>query len=71
METVKYNNRDYCVAVQGFDNKNSTYQDICIYLEREYILYEWYCSMAYLCVLNNTEEKYVFLEFVNTVFKDG
>ena len=40
METVKYNNIDYCVAVQGFDNKNSTYQDICIYLEREYILYD-------------------------------
>ena len=61
IKTVKDNNIEYCVAVQ----------DICIYPEREYILYEWYWPMAYACVLDNTDEKYIFPEFYNTAFKAG
>ena len=46
METVKDNNVQYCVTVQGIDQKNSTFQEICIYPERGYILYDKYWSMA-------------------------
>ena len=36
METVKYNNRDHCVAVQCIDQtKTGTFQEICIYPKRE------------------------------------
>ena len=35
METVKENNGEYCVAVQGTkQTKTGTFQDICIYPER-------------------------------------
>ena len=35
METVKDNNGEYFVAVQGIDRtKTGTFQDICIYPER-------------------------------------
>ena len=61
MESFKENNGEYFVAFQGIEQtKTSTFQDICIYLEREYMLYDWYWSMAYLCVLDNTEEQYRF-----------
>ena len=72
METVKDNNGEYCVAVQGIDQtKPGTFQEICIYPEREYILYDCYWSMSYACVLENTEEKYTSPEFANTVLKAG
>ena len=72
MKNVKYNNGEYFVAVQGIERtKNGTFQEICIYPKREYILYDWYWSMAYACALDNTDEKYTFLEFANTVFKAG
>ena len=72
METVKGTNREYCVAVQGIDRiKTGTFQDVCIYPEKEYILYDWYRSMAYTRVLDNTKDKKKFPEFDNTVFKDG
>ena len=55
METFKDNNGEYCVAVQGiYQTQTGTFQYICIYLEREYILYEWYWPMAYACVFDNT-----------------
>ena len=58
METVKDNNREYWFAVQGIDQtKTGTFQEIWIYPEREKILYDWYWSMAYAWVFNNTEEK--------------
>ena len=35
METVKYNNGEYYVAVQGIDQtKTGTFQEICTYTER-------------------------------------
>ena len=35
METVKDNNREYFIAVQGIDQtKTGTFQDICIYHKR-------------------------------------
>ena len=72
METVKYNNGKYYVAVQGIDQtKTGNFQDICIYPKREYILYDWYWSMAYTCVIDNTDKKYILPEFANTVFKAG
>ena len=43
METVKDNNGEYFVAVQGIDwKKTGAFQEICIYPESEYILYDWY-----------------------------
>ena len=55
METFKYNNVEYCVSVQGiYRTKTGTFQDICIYPGREYILYDCYWSMTYACVFDNT-----------------
>ena len=52
METVHDNNRQHCVEFQEIGQaKTSPFQELCIYPEREYRLYEWYRSMAYLCVL--------------------
>ena len=71
METVHYNNEQYCVAVQGIFRKNSTLQELYIYSYREYIIYDWYWSMAYLCVLNNKDGKYILPGFSGTIFKAG
>ena len=72
METVRDNTREYCVTVKGIDRtKTGTFQEICIYPKREYIIYDWYWSMMYMCVLENTDDKYILLEFSNTVFKSG
>ena len=72
METIKDNNGEYFFAVQGIDRtKTDNFQEICSYPEREYILYYWYWSMTHTCVLENTEEKYIFPDFENTIFKAG
>ena len=48
MENVKYNRGFYNVEMQGIDrSKTSTYQEICIYPNREFIPYDWYWSMSY------------------------
>ena len=46
MDTVHDNNGSYSVAVQGIDrSKTSTYQELCMYPDREFIIYQWYCYM--------------------------
>ena len=72
MENVKYNNRCYDVSMQGIEiTKTRTYQEVCIYPEREFFLYDWYWSMAYTCIINPTNEGYIFPKFSKTVFKSG
>ena len=39
MESIKYNNKTYDVVMQGIDRANTiTYQEVCIYPEREFSL---------------------------------
>ena len=50
MENVKYNSGRYNVAIQGIDRANtSTYKELCIYPDREFIIYDWYWYMVYTC----------------------
>ena len=47
MKNVKDNNGTYNVAMQGIErSKTRTYQEVCIYPEREFIIYGWYWPMA-------------------------
>ena len=72
VENVKDNNRCYNVAVQGIDrDKTSTYQELCIYPGREFILYDWYWSMAYPCTIDSSDDKFIFPEFTKNIFKTG
>ena len=60
MKPVHDNSGQYCVVVQGIDQTTgSNCKKIYIYSKKEYILYAWYWSMAYLCVLDNTYGKYI------------
>ena len=55
--------------MQGIDRANtSTYQEICIYLEREFIIYYWYWPMAYTCDIDPSDYNFIFPEFAKTVF---
>ena len=72
MENVKYNNGCYDVAMQGIEiTKTRTYQEVCIFPEREFFLYDWYWSMAYTCIINPSNEGYISPKFAKTVFKSG
>ena len=54
-ETAQDNNGKYSVALQVIDrSKIITYQELCVYPEKEFILYIWYWSMAYNCVMDRT-----------------
>ena len=72
VEFVKDNSGCYNVAIHGIGRaKTSTYQGLCIYTEIEFILYNWYWSMAYICSIDPYEYKFIFPEFYKTVFKSG
>ena len=50
MENAHNNNVSYYVLVQRINrSKTSTYQELCIYPDREFIIYDRYWSMAYTC----------------------
>ena len=72
MENAKGNNGYYNVAIQGFNRaKTSTYQDVYIYPERKFILYNWYWSMAYTFTIYPSDDKFIFPEFAKTIFNSG
>ena len=72
MENVKDNNGCYDVAMQGIGRTNTiTYQEVCIYPERGFFLYDWYWSMAYTCIIDPSNREYIPPEFAKTVFKSG
>ena len=62
----------YYVAVQRIDiSKTSTYQGLCINTEREWILYNWYWSIEYTCVMDRIDEEFILSKYSITVFKSG
>ena len=72
MENVNDNNGSYDVAMQGIEKtKTRTYQELCIYPEKECFLYDWYWSMAYTCIMDTSNNEYIFPEFARTVCKSG
>ena len=72
MKYVKDNSECYNIAIQGINRtNNSNYQEVCIYPESEFILCNWYWSMAYICVIDPSEDKFIFPKFIKTVFKSG
>ena len=72
MENVKDNNGCYDVAMQGIERtKTRTYQEVCIYPKREFIIYDWYWSMAYTCTIDLSDDKFILPEFANLFFKSG
>ena len=72
MENFKDNNRFYNVVMQGIDiAKTSTFQEVCIYPDRDYITYNWYWSMEYTCTIDPSDNKFILPEFAETVFKIG
>ena len=69
MDNVKDNNGCYNAAIQGINRaKTSTYQEIFIYHEREFIIYNWYWYMAYTCTIDPYDDKFIFLYFSKNVF---
>ena len=71
MENVKDKNGCYNVAIQGIHKaKTSTYQELCSYPERYFILYDWYWSMAYTYDINPSDDKFIFPEFAKTFFQE-
>ena len=72
MQNVTDNNGSYDVARQGIDRtKTGKYQELCIYPERECFLYDWYWSMAYTCIMDTSDNEYIFPKFAKVVFKSG
>ena len=72
MENVKDNKGCYDVEVKLIERSNTrTYEEVCIYPEREFFLYEWYWSLAYTCALDPFNDKFIFPEFSKTFFKTG
>ena len=70
MDKVQDNNGCYNVTIQGIDRANtSTFQELCIFLYREFNLYDWYWYMAYTCAIDPFDDNFIFPEFVKTVFK--
>ena len=60
MENVNDNNGYYDVAMQGIERtKTRTYQEVCIYPEKECFLYDWYWSMAYTCITEHSNDEIV------------
>ena len=58
MENFTDNNGSYDVDMQGIKRtKTRTYQEVCIYPEKEFFLCDWYWSMAYtLCISSNASK---------------
>ena len=72
MQKITDNNGYYDVARQGIDRtKTGKYQELCIYPEKECFLYDWYWYMAYTCIMDTSDDEYIFPEFANVVFKSG
>ena len=72
MEKVNDNNGSYDVDMQGIDRtKTRTYQEVCIYPEKEYFLYDWYWSMAYTCIIDTSNKEYIFPEFAKLFARVG
>ena len=72
MQDVTDNNGYYDVAMQGIDRtKTGKYQEVCLYPEKEWFIYDWYRSMAYICIMDFGNDDYIFAEFANAVFKSG
>ena len=72
MKNVKYNNGPYNVAMQGIGRaKTRTYQEVCIYPEIEFILYDWCCTMEYTCTIDPSDDNFIFPEFAKTFFNSG
>ena len=72
MNTFQDNNEFYNIAIQVIDRaNNSAYQELYIYPGREFIIYDWYWSMAYTCVIDPSDDNFIFSEFAKTVFKSG
>ena len=59
----------FCGTRQGiYRSKTSIYQDICIYPEKEFIIYNCYWSIAYTCGVEPTNGQYILPKFSNAVF---
>ena len=72
MKSAQDNNVIFNVALQAIDHsKTSTYQELFIYPDREFIIYGWYWPMAYTCVMDPTNVKYIVTRFYSTVFKSS
>ena len=72
MENVKDNNGHYYLEMQGIEiKKTRTYQEVCIYPEREFFLYNWYWSMACTCIIDPSNKEYIFPEFAKTLSRVG
>ena len=72
MQKITDNNGSYDVAREGIDRtKTGKYQKLCIYPEIECFLYDWYWSMAYTCIMDTSDDEYIFTKFSKVVFKSG
>ena len=72
MENVTDNNGSYEVDMQGIERtKTRTYQEVCIYHEKECFLYDWYWSMAYTYIMDTSNYEYISPNFARTVCKSG
>ena len=72
MENFNDNNGSYDIDMQGIKRKKTrTYQEVCIYPEKECLLYEWYWYMAYTYIIDHSNEECIFPEFAKTVCKIG
>ena len=70
MEIIQENNGSYSIEVQGLErSKEVNYQELCIYLERKLVPYDWYWSISYTYAMYRTNEKFLFPKFYRTVFK--
>ena len=69
---VQENIRNCNVAVQEIDlPKTSTFKKLYIYPERAFILYNWYWSMVYTCVMDPSNKQFIFSEYSKKLFNTG
>ena len=70
MNTVRVNNDIYYLVVQVIGrSKTSFYQELCIYPWIELIIYDFYFSMAYTCVMDPNNVNNIFHKFSKPIFK--
>ena len=70
MDNADKNYGSYSVAVQGiYRPKTSTYQKLCVYSERDFILYHWYWFMAYTCVMYPIKVNFIITKLSSMIFK--
>ena len=72
MENVQDKSGCYNVEIKGTGRENtSTYKELCIYPDREFILYGCYWSMAYTYAIDPSDDKFIFPNFAKTLFNIG